>query len=78
MNHNTKNAKIAAISAALKGKFPYSLPEYLKFPDFEFSVKIGKLSTFIGPISTTVHFFVDKIFIFPLGRHHFLCYNYLS
>ena len=47
----------------LKGKFYYSLPGCLKFPVSEFSVKIGKLSTFIGPISTSSSFFVDKIFI---------------
>ena len=49
--------------AVLKGKFRYSLPGCLKFPDSEFSVKIGKLSTFLGPISTFPSFFVDKIFI---------------
>lgn len=60
---------------ALKGKFHYSLPECLKLFYFEFSVKIGKLSTFTGRISTTFYFFVDKFFNFTLVRHHFLCYT---
>ena len=50
-------------NTALKGKFYYSLPGYLKFPVSEFSVKIGKLSTFISSISTISCFFVDIFFI---------------
>ena len=35
------------------------------------------LSTSIDLITITTLFFVDKIFRFPLGRHHFLCYTWL-
>ena len=60
--------KLFFVCSALKGKFHYSLPRNLKFSNFEFSLKNGKLSTFIGSTSSTVHFFVDKIFIFlPAG-----------
>lgn len=51
----------------LKGKFHYILSGDLNFLNFEFSIKIGELSTSIGSISTIAHFFVDKFFIPPLA-----------
>ena len=51
------------MGTALKGKFCYSLPGHLKFFNFKFSVESGTLSTSIGFIPITTHFFVDKIFV---------------
>ena len=59
--------KARNILSALKGKFHYSLPGNLKFWFFEFSRKIGKLSTSIGSSSTATRFFVDKIHISSLA-----------